>query len=53
MFLNYFGYDKQNVKMEFQKSEREMPKFDYLSSQIEDDLLHMSFLKTKLHAASF
>ena len=40
--LNYFGYSKENVKMELQKSEREMPMFDYLSSQIEDHLLHIS-----------
>ena len=40
--LNYFGYDKVNVRMQFRRSECEMTMFDYLSLQIEDHLLHIS-----------
>ena len=40
--LNYFGYSKENVKMKYEKSGRELPMFDYLSSQIEDHLIHIS-----------
>ncbi|MDQ3633361.1 MAG: hypothetical protein M3405_02470 [Acidobacteriota bacterium] len=40
--LNYFGYTKENVMMQLEKSERELPMFEYLNAQIEDHLIHIS-----------
>ena len=40
--LEYFGYKKVNEFLNFQPSIIEMPMFDYLSSQIEDHLIHIS-----------
>lgn len=40
--LDYFGYAKENLFMDFQKSGSDLPMFDYLSSQIKDHLLHIS-----------
>lgn len=40
--LNYFGYSKENVKMTLEKSVGEMPMFEYLRSQIEEHLIHIS-----------
>ncbi len=40
--LEYFGYKKVNEMMQLEKSLIEMPMFDYLSSQIEDHLIHIS-----------
>ena len=40
--LEYFGYEKTNERLHLEKSAIEMPMFDYLSSQIEDHLLHIS-----------
>jgi hypothetical protein len=40
--LEYFGYKKINEMSRLKQSEIEIPKFDYLSAQIEDHLLHIS-----------
>ena len=40
--LEYFGYNKVNERLNLEQSEIEMPMFDYLSSQIEDHLIHIS-----------
>ncbi len=40
--LEYFGYRKINELLYLEQSNVEMPMFDYLSSQIEDHLLHIS-----------
>ena len=40
--LEYFGYKKVNEMMNLEKSLIKMPMFDYLSSQIEDHLIHIS-----------
>jgi hypothetical protein len=40
--LEYFGYKKVNEKMHLEKSAIEMPMFDYLNSQIEEHLIHIS-----------
>lgn len=40
--LEYFGYQKINEKFHLKQSAVEMPMFDYLNSQIEDHLLHIS-----------
>ena len=40
--LEYFGYRKINELLYLEQSNIEMPMFDYLSSQIEDHLLHIS-----------
>ena len=40
--LEYFGYRKINERLHLEQSSVEMPMFDYLSSQIEDHLIHIS-----------
>lgn len=40
--LAYFGYKKVNEILHFKQSEIEMPMYDYLNSQIEDHLIHIS-----------
>ncbi len=40
--LEYFGYKKVNEILHFKKSSIELPMFDYLNSQIEDHLIHIS-----------
>ena len=40
--LEYFGYRKINELLYLEQSILEMPMFDYLSSQIEDHLIHIS-----------
>jgi hypothetical protein len=40
--LQYFGYTKENVKMQLKKGEQELPMFEYLNTQIEDHLIHIS-----------
>ncbi len=40
--LEYFGYGKINEMLHLEQSRIEMPMFDYLSSQIEDHLIHIS-----------
>ena len=40
--LEYFGYRKTNEILHLEPSKIEMPMFDYLNSQIEDHLLHIS-----------
>ena len=40
--LEYFGYQKINEILHLEQSSIEMPMFNYLSSQIDDHLLHIS-----------
>lgn len=40
--LEYFGYKKQNARIEMPQSVRELPSLENLYSQIEDALLHIS-----------
>lgn len=40
--LNYFGYEKQNVRMSLSKSDFETESFGQLSALIEEHLIHIS-----------
>lgn len=40
--LEYFGYVKENVKLDVPRSQRELPNFENLQFEIHDTLLHIS-----------